>query len=443
MLGPTGNSANLVNGRTLHSFLAVPCGAKANKDMTVPEGQKALRLQENCERLKCLMIDERSLVGCKVMGWAEFNLGFGMKCQDPWGNIPVCILLGDDIQLPPVLDFPVYLVSENPKPAAMRGSLVFMEFTEVIELVEIVRQDASEAEFRAVLGAMRTYSSTEEHTAWLQKFQWSNLLSRYGPEAMKSFEDNALYAFPTHEAEWEHNKSKLLEINTRHPIAKIKALCQGRHAQSSSADSSGGLVRTLYLCKEARVSLVYNMNVEWGLFNRSVGKIVDIVYLNGRKPLDGGFPDIVIVDFPSYTGPPLLDEFPTWVPLLPKEIRQDCLCSGCKRTQIPLRLGFGCTIHSTQGTTISTSGLNKQIVIDPGSTSFESRNPGATYVAFSRAKTSGDATTLPGFAVHPKVLLNHDRVCHKPKKSKLLAARSVHVKRLRKLASNTLIRFSH
>ena len=109
--------------------------------------------------------------------------------------------------------------------------------------------------------------------------------------------------FPTHAEEWEHNRDKLLQLNRDYPITKINAVTKGRHAQKSSADASGGLVRTLYLCKNARVSLTSNLNLKYSLFNRAIGTFVDIVYANGKSPANGGFPDFVLVDFPNYTGP--------------------------------------------------------------------------------------------------------------------------------------------
>ncbi len=41
VLCPTGNSANLISGRTIHSFLKVPTSFKAVKEMTPPEGEMA------------------------------------------------------------------------------------------------------------------------------------------------------------------------------------------------------------------------------------------------------------------------------------------------------------------------------------------------------------------------------------------------------------------
>ena len=158
---------------------------------------------------------------------------------------------------------------------------------------------------------------------------------------------NALFAFPTHQEELQHNKTQLLVANQHYPIAKITADCQGSHAKSSSSDASGGLIRQLYVCKTARVNLTVNINVKYALYNGAVGAVVDIVYAEGLSPSDGGFPEFLVVDFPKYTGPPWMEDHPTWIPVCPVERRLDCLC--CKRVLPPLRPGFGTTIHRVQG----------------------------------------------------------------------------------------------
>uniref|UniRef100_K1R3P6 IQ motif and SEC7 domain-containing protein 2 n=1 Tax=Magallana gigas TaxID=29159 RepID=K1R3P6_MAGGI len=81
--------------------------------------------------------------------------------------------------------------------------------------------------------------------------------------------------------------------------------------------------------------------------------------------------------------------------------------------QIPLRLGWGTTIHRCQGMTIGEGEANRYIVIHPGDKKFEARNPGALFVALSRAKSAGGEDEDPDFAWHPHVLINEDRLCQK------------------------------
>ena len=129
------------------------------------------------------------------------------------------------------------------------------------------------------------------------------------------------------------------------------------------------LIRSLYICKNARESLTSNLNIKFKLFNRAVGSVVDIVYPAGKKPADNVFPDFVLVDFPGYTGPPFIEDHPTHIHLLPIERRLDCARNCCSRMQIPLRPAFGQTIHSVQGGTIGKGSPNRYIVISPGTKS--------------------------------------------------------------------------
>ena len=412
VLGPTGNSAKLLSGQTIHSFLKIPTGKDLAKDMVPPDGVKGEALQKNCSDLCALLVDERSLVGCTTLGWMEFLCKHGKKNSElSWGGIPVVVLLGDDVQLPPVCDSPVYLCSGK-TPAALHGALVWREFRVAVALKTIIRQNQSQAQLREVLMSMREHITTQQQAKWLQQFQWDNLKSTYGEQLMQDMSAHGLYVFPTHLAEWNHNKTQLLKANQNAPIAKLSAIDQGQHAKRATSDKAAGLQQTLYLCQGARVMLTSNLHVMFGLFNGSIGTVIDIVYLDGRNPKDS-LPDVVMVDFDKYTGPAFLPETPTIVSIAPVERRIDCFCHGCKRKQVPLRLGWGTTIHRCQGMTIGRGETNRYIIIDPGTKQFESRNPGALFVALSRAKTAGGPGQYPDFAWHPDVLVNEDRLCHR------------------------------
>ena len=260
-------------------------------------------------------------------------------------------------------------------------------------------------------------------------------------EFMTDLSHNGLFVFPTHSAETKHNQMQLVKANEHAPVAQMQAVNKGPHAKNASNDKAGGLLANLYLCKGAKVMLTSNLSVKYGLFNGSVGIVEDIIYMNGKKPSEG-LPDAVMVSFFKYTGPPFIREMPTIVPIVPVERLIDCYCHGCKRTQLPLRLGWGTTIHRCQGMTIGGGEPNRYIVIDPGTKTFESKTPGALFVALSRAKSAGDTIQKPDFAWHPEVLINEDRICHKVN-TPTTKARTCEIDRIRKIASKTTERFSY
>ena len=82
------------------------------------------------------------------------------------------------------------------------------------------------------------------------------------------------------------------------------------------------------------------------------------------------------------------------------------------------------------------------IVINPGTTSFESRNPGALFVALSRAKSAGSDQLHPDFAWHSSVLVNQDRICHVVKTS-TVSARTKEIERISVLCSKTKQKYSY
>lgn len=214
------------------------------------------------------------------------------------------------------------------------------------------------------------------------KFQWHNLDLSHGQELLCRMDEQGLHVFPTHRLKWECNKAKLLECNRQpdHPVARIKAADNGRHAQKADSNKAGGLLPLLYLCSERKVMLTVNLKAIWGLINGAVGTVVDILYNAGCRPTDdpAPLPDVVFVWFPGYMGPPYMEEDPTLVPTVPISRCTDCLC-WYKRVQVPLTLSWGTTIHKCQGMTVGTGGAFRYIVIHPGKHDFEAKNPGACF----------------------------------------------------------------
>ena len=65
------------------------------------------------------------------------------QCRRAMGGIPVVVLMGDDVQLPPVCDTPVY-IQVCCSSRSNHGRLVWTTFDSAVELTEIVRQNESE-----------------------------------------------------------------------------------------------------------------------------------------------------------------------------------------------------------------------------------------------------------------------------------------------------------
>ena len=75
----------------------------------------------------------------------------------------------------------------------------------------------------------------------------------------------------------------------------------------------------------------------------------------------------------------------------------------------------------------------RYVVIHPGNHAFEAKNPGAFYVALSRAKSAGGPDKDPDFAFHEDVFINEDRF-HPVNTPTTTRARSAEIERLKSLA---------
>ena len=72
--------------------------------------------------------------------------------------------------------------------------------------------------------SMREHKTTPEQAKWLQHFQWDSLRQMYGESLLEDMLARGLFVFPTHAAEWNHNKTQLLKANENAPIAKFLQL---------------------------------------------------------------------------------------------------------------------------------------------------------------------------------------------------------------------------
>ena len=72
-------------------------------------------------------------------------------------------------------------------------------------------------------------------------------------------------------------------------------------------DRFNGLTSVLEVAEGARVILIHNLAVEYGLMNGTQGIIKEIVYAPGSNPNHveraRRMPTAIVVDFPKYEGP--------------------------------------------------------------------------------------------------------------------------------------------
>jgi hypothetical protein len=146
---PAGEAANGVEGVTLHSLLQF----LNSKDLT---GAQLRLLQAKFRTIRYLIVDEYSMVGCKLFKRIDSRLRQA-KCKphELFGKISI-LLCGDLKQLPLVADTCLWFTGVDgmvqPKSDEVRDGLIaFQSFKTVVVLNEIVRQKGPEqVAFRAL-----------------------------------------------------------------------------------------------------------------------------------------------------------------------------------------------------------------------------------------------------------------------------------------------------
>jgi ATP-dependent DNA helicase PIF1 len=142
------------------------------------------------------------------------------------------------------------------------------------------------------------------------------------------------------------------------------------------------VAKNIELCKDLQVILVVNLSIDEGLVNGSKGIITDFD--------DKGFPIVAFLNGKVRAISPY-----TW------DIEENGML--VKAVGIPLILGYGCTIHRSQGMTIELA------IIDIGNNIFMgSGGYGQVYVALSRVRSLSGLCILnfdPNrIKCHPKVI---------------------------------------
>ena len=403
----TGKASYNINGCTIHSLLKLPVRSRGNKELT---GQALVRLQTKLKDINYILIDEYSMLGQTLFGWIDKRCRQATgNCSEVFGGKSI-ILVGDQGQLPPVADKPLYH-SRPSSSISEQGHLAYRMFSTVVKLsVNLRVQGLSQEQnqFRDLLMRLRSGDSDET--------DWELLLSRQPSKAqnISEFQD-ATRLFFSNEDVASYNFKKLSELNQ--PIACINARHSSELAKKANSDEMSGLEPSIFLAKEAHIMLTMNLWTDVGLCNGATGTVLDFIYANNQQPPD--LPIAVIVKFDDYSGPSISHNIPGCVPICPITVTSQTVDGIHERQQLPLKLAWAITIHKSQGLTLP------KAWIDIGQSE---RTAGISYVAISRVKT------LPSCIIEP---MTFDRL-ESIKKSITLKYRLEEEKRLDNLANNCL-----
>ena len=403
---PTGAAAHNVGGETIHRKFQVNPHRPEND---IGKEAKA-RLKETKRRTVVEIIDERSMLTCKVVGAAERHTAEaahgGSHANEDWGGIPVVVFVGDDYQLPPptnvekgafdLMDSKTSFSQQKLGDASF-GSQLLMNMSEKgVELRSVKRQNGTQSKFKEVLQNLRTGDPTHDDASFLMKLHLANLTQAETEEMEK--DKVVMHMFATKAPRDEYNVRKLSEnASDRNPAALVKAswkTSRRANLQSIAQHFDNPPDAATLMCRGSVVRIAGKIfEPDFGLFNNAIGTVEEIVFKPGKDPNNGDQPSYVAVRFEGYSGPAWDESEPKIVPI--PMVTRRCNKGCCEVTYCPLSLSYGVTAHTFQGQSTGPvdEGQPKNavdcVVFYPGNNKFEGNNPGLLYMGTSRATTSG------------------------------------------------------
>ncbi|KAK3918288.1 ATP-dependent DNA helicase pfh1 [Frankliniella fusca] len=394
VLAPTGIAALNIDGFTIHSKLHI----NTSKEFTDLNNLAARKFCTDMKNVRFIVIDEYSMVGCKMLGMIDRRLKQATgNYAENFGGLCV-FFFGDIRQLPPVLDLPVYSNVTSHDLLKMHGKFVWDSITCSVILTEVFRQN--DEHFKKVLKNISIGEATEEDYELLKTRFKTNVTVN----EREKFKD-AIKLFPLRIQVANENMTYLRRLrssinNEPLPIAIIPAQNNCLEAEMEPVEKAGNLAATLFLAPTCKIILSSNLWTSQGLVSGSIGKVVDMIYEKDKSPpVDR--PAVLICQFDNYKGPYLDDELKLVpIPIVTKSWNTE---EGklCARSQFPVSVACAITVHRAQGLTLL------KAIIDIGSD--KDKPPGLTFVALSRAK-SIDGVVLEPFSLERFLKVNKSSI---------------------------------
>ena len=333
----TGVAAINIGGLTIHSFAKLGLGRESTETITM-KILKDKKTQNRIQKCKILAIDEISMLSSKFLNLLNSVFKIVRGNSAPFGGITL-LLFGDFLQLPPI-------IKDEEETLALNSASWREAEIETILLKENHRQK-EDTVFYNILQNIRMGENLDEVYKFLQ--QRINIIPPQNTIQLVSHKDQAKII----------NNSKLEQLNFT--TKTFKAKWEGKEEYIRSLLPHFEETSELTFKKGARVMLNWNLKVEEGLCNGTIGNIVDF------SPKTG-FPVVLFEGI----------KFP--VNIMPHAFSIEDTISGeplFSFLQIPLQLAYSLTIHKSQGLTFNS------VATDISKCFAE----GQAYVSLSRAKS--------------------------------------------------------
>ena len=409
LLAPTGMAASHIDACTIHSGLCMRFGG--DLDGGNVSLQTLQQLQRKYLRLKCVIIDEISLVAARFFSAIDIRLREITSINEPFGNLHV-ILVGDLFQLTPVLAKEVFRNPFDTSDSNMEMSDLWKLFF-LFELKIIMRQ-ADDFSFASRLHRLREGNQTSDDIGFFKSRVFSN-------DAIKCEDIRLCRKSQDVEAYNRHTLSFVKNVYTIRAKDKIQAFFKLAESKKQQILQAVGNFKTsdaaqLPSVVELAVGLQYmittNIAVEDGLVNGAIGILRQITSVNNKPRvlwMEFNKPSIGSKqrrNFASYCDSNSTQFVPIKKIQRSFAFKKTTSITVCRK-QFPVTIAAAITIHKSQGDTFKSCQvqfLSKQSV------------PGLHYTALSRVKSADGLVIV-------------DSLCEKQIKTSALAVNAMNTMR--------------
>lgn len=350
---PTGRASCLFeNGQTIHSFSGLKL-AKVKKEQLLADFKEHKKVpgEKNWRAIDLLILDEVSMLGASLMEKLDICARLARRRNEPFGGLQL-VFSGDFLQLQPVFDKFAFT-------SPIWNRLNFR----TIEMTVPVRQNEDIVYFH-LLNRIRTATHTERDLRLLQsrmieydpellikptEIYARNIdVERINQEEFKKVPHPIEYTFTAQDSVVE--KVVINKVKTYQPTTKISLERAREKLESALLRQCPTVVE---LKPDVQYILTVNLDVKAGLVNGARCVYLGSGHFAFRKT---DMVKILTHDFFFSLGGGLY----------------------LTRKQLPLKIGYATTVHSSQGMTLDLAKM------DLGKEVFSA---GMSYVALSRVKT--------------------------------------------------------